>query len=121
MRSAPGDSFSPSATQPARPPVETDIYTAKWLRKQRHQPAGEDPADPLSATKTQRAAPDVPEPAPEPTPKPANDPVANPFTNPVTMNRVLEATDFPFDAVLNKANSVRLSVSPDRRFSAKRR
>jgi hypothetical protein len=126
--------FSPSATQPAPPPVEADIYKAKWLREQRHQPAGEDPADPLSATKTQPAAPDVAEPAPEPTPKPANDSpspnpnpnrnqisVANPFINPVTMNRVPEATDFPFDAVLNKANSVRLSVSPDRRFSGKRR
>jgi hypothetical protein len=126
--------FSPSAAQPAPPPVEPDIYRAKWLREQRHQPAGEDPADPLSATETQPDAPDIAEPAPEPTPEPANDSpssnpnpnrnqisVANPFINPVMMNRVPEATNFDFGAVLNKANSVRLSFSPDRRFSGKRR
>jgi hypothetical protein len=124
--------LSPSATQPAAPPVEADIYAAEWLQKEQHQPAGEDPADPLSATETQPAEPHVSEPAPELTPIAANDSpsadpdrnqisVANPFINPVSMNRVPEATNFDFNAVLNKANSVRLSFSPDRRFSGKRR
>jgi hypothetical protein len=113
--------FSPSATQPTPPPVEADIYKAEWLQKQRHQAAAEDPAEPH-----------VPVPAPEPTPVAAIDSpspdlnrnqisVANPFINPVAMNRVPEATNFPFDAVLNQANSVRHSFSPDRRFSGKRR
>ena len=29
--------FSPSGTQPAAPPVQSDIYSPKWLRKQQHQ------------------------------------------------------------------------------------
>jgi hypothetical protein len=105
-----------STTQPAAPPLEADIYAAEWLQNQQNQAAAEDPA----------------EPAPEPTPIAANDSpsqdldrnpisVANPFINPVAMNRVPEATNFDFNAVLNKANSVRHSFSPDRRFSGKRR
>src|ERR1700736_1711221 len=35
--------LSPSATQPAAPPVDPDIYTPEWLRKQHH--ASEDPGD----------------------------------------------------------------------------
>jgi hypothetical protein len=58
--------LSPSATQPAAPPVEPDIYTPEWLRKQEHQSGGEDPGDPVAATKTQPAAPHVPEPEPTP-------------------------------------------------------
>jgi hypothetical protein len=51
---------SPSGTQPAAPPVKAQIYESEWLRKQQHQPVGEQPGDP--------AAPQVthPEPAPEP-------------------------------------------------------
>ena len=88
----------------------------------------------MAATKPQPAAPHVPEPepAPEPATKPANDPsspnldrnqptVANPFINPGKLNRVPDATDYVFDAVLDQANPTRLSFSPDRRVSGRRR
>jgi hypothetical protein len=121
-------------TQPAAPPVNADIYTSAWLRKQEHQPVGEEPRDPVAATKTPPDAPQVPEPepAPEPAPTPANDTsspnldhnqpsVANPFINPVTPNWVPDATGYVFDAVLDKAGPLRLSFSPDRGFSRRRR
>ena len=126
--------LSPSATQPAAPPVEADIYESEWRRKQQHQPVGEEPTDPVAATKTQPAAPHLPEPepTPEPAPKLANDTsspnldrnqptLANPFINPEKLNRVPDATGYVFDAVLDKANSIRLSFSPDKRFSGRRR
>jgi hypothetical protein len=124
--------LSPSGTQPAAPPVEADIYASKWRRQQEHQPAGEEPTDPVAATETQPAAPHVPEPTPEPAPKPANDTsspnldrnqpsIANPFINPEKLSRVPDATDLVFDAVLDRANPIRLSFSPDRRFSGRRR
>jgi hypothetical protein len=127
--------LSPSGKQPAAPPVKADIYTAEWLRKQQ-QLAGEDQgdSDPVAATKTQPAAPDVPEPepTPEPAPKLTNDTsspnldrnqptLANPFINPEKLNRVPDATGYVFDAVLDNANSLRRSFSPDRRFSGRRR
>jgi len=121
-----------SGTQPAAPPVEPDIYESQWRRKQEHQPVGEEPTDPVAATETQPAAPHVPEPTPEPAPKPANDTsspnldrnqpsIANPFINPEKLSRVPDATDLVFDAVLDRANPIRLSFSPDRRFSGRRR
>jgi hypothetical protein len=126
--------LSPSRTQPAAPPVEADIYSSEWLRKQQHQPAAEEPGDPVAGTKTSPAAPQVPEPEParEPAPKLPNDlsplnrdrnqpSVANPFINPGKLNRVPEATDFVFDAVLDRANSLRLPFSPNGRFSGRRR
>jgi hypothetical protein len=124
--------LSPSGTQPAAPPVEPDIYASKWRREQQHQSVGEEPGDPVVATETQPAAPHVPEPTPEPAPKLANDTlfpildrnqpsVANPFVNPVRLNRVPDATDCIFDAVLDRGNSLRLSFSPDKRFSGRRR
>jgi hypothetical protein len=69
---------SPSATQPTAQPVEAQLYTSEWLRKQQLQPVGEKQGDP--------------EPAPEPVPEPANGTssphldrpqpgVANPFIN----------------------------------------
>jgi hypothetical protein len=95
---------------------------------------GEEPTDPIAATKTPPDAPQVPEPepAPEPAPTPANDTsspnldrnqptVANPFINPEKLNRVPDATGYVFDAVLDKASSLRRSFSPDRRFSGRRR
>jgi hypothetical protein len=45
----------------------------------------------------------------------------NPFINPVSLNRVPAATDYVFDAVLDKAHSLRLPVSPDKLFSGRRR
>jgi hypothetical protein len=126
--------LSPSGTQPAAPPVEPDIYASKWRRKQQHQPAGEEPTDPVAVTEVQPAASQDPEPEPnpEPAPKLANETsspnlhrnqpsLANPFINPGSPNWVPAATDFAFDAVLNKASSLRPSFSLDKRFSGRRR
>jgi hypothetical protein len=120
--------LSPSGTKPAAPPVEPDIYTAEWLRKQQHQSGGEDPGDPVAATKTQPAAPHVPEPAPKPV-NGASSPnldrnqptVANPFINPGSSNWVPAATGGIFDAVVDRGNSLRLPFSLDKRFSGRRR
>jgi hypothetical protein len=123
--------LSPSGNQPAAPPVEPDIYRAKWLRQQQHQSAGEEPADPVAVTEDQPDAPQVSEPPSERTPTPANEPspnldrkapsVANPFINPGSPNWVPDATGLVFDALLNPPKSLRLSFSPDRRFSGRRR
>jgi hypothetical protein len=128
--------LSPSATQPAAPPVKPQIYEAAWLRKQQ-QAAAEEPGDTVAATEAQPAAPQVPdlEPAPDPAPKPANhtsspnldpnfDPpqpsITNPFINPERLSWVPDATGI-FDAVLDRASSLRPSFSLDKRFSGPRR
>ncbi len=128
----------PSGTQPAAPPVNAQIYNSEWRRKQQHQPVGEEPGDPLAGTKTPPAAPQVPHPetapetAPEPAPTPATDTsspnldrnqpsLANPFINPRSPNWVPAATGYVFDAVLDRADSLRLPVSPGRGFSGRRR
>ena len=125
---------APSGTQPAAPPVKAQIYEAEWLRKQQHQSGVEDPGDPVAAPKTPPAAPQVPhpEPAPEPTPDLAaalandtsspnlnrNPPsLLNPFINSKNLSWVPEATDGLFDAILDKASSLRPSFSRDKRFS----
>jgi hypothetical protein len=66
---------SPSGTKPAAPPVEPDIYNAKWLRKQQHQAAGEEPGDVVAAAEAPPDAPQVSglEPAPNPAIKLAAD------------------------------------------------
>jgi hypothetical protein len=46
---------------------------------------------------------------------------ANPFINPEKLNRVPAATDYVFDAVLDKGNSLRLPFSPYKRLSGRRR
>jgi hypothetical protein len=48
--------LTPSAAQPAAPPVKADIYEAEWLGKQQHQPACEEPSDPIAAAEPQPAA-----------------------------------------------------------------
>ena len=120
--------LSSSATQPAAPPVEPDIYSPDWLRKQQHRPASEEPGDPVPATKTQPAAPQVlhPEPDPEPTAEPAPkstngssfpnlDPTPtgplNPFIKPQALNRVPAATGSIFDVALDTISSLRLPFS----------
>jgi hypothetical protein len=126
--------LSPSGTQPAAPPVEAQIYTPEWRRKQQHQPAGEQPGDPVAETPTSPAGPHVPKPerTPEPAPKPANGmsspnldrnqpSLLNPFINPVSPNWGPAATDLVFDAVLDKPSSLRLSFAPETGFSARRR
>jgi hypothetical protein len=123
--------LSPSGTQPAAPPVEPDIYAAKWRREQQHQPVGEEPTDLVAAAETRPAAPHVPEPTPEPAPKPPSEtsfpnlgnqpsPV-NPFINPGSPNWVPDATGHVFDAALDRGSSLRLSFSPNKRFSGPRR
>ena len=63
--------LSPSATQPAAPPVKADIYTPEWLRKQQHEPAREDPGDAVATAEAQPDAPQVPDPEPAPNPAPS--------------------------------------------------
>ena len=128
--------FSPPVTQPAAPPVE-----AEWLREQQHEPASEEQGDPVAAAEAQPVAPQPaparrgvpdPEPTAEPAPKTANGSSSsnqdrnqtsplNPFIKPEALNRVPEATGFAFDAVLDPVNPIRLSFSPNKRFSGKRR
>jgi hypothetical protein len=117
--------FSPPATQPAAPPVE-----AEWLREQQHQSGAEDPGDPVAATKTIPVAPQPPD--PKSPPKTPNSSLSsnldrnqtrplNPFIKPEALNRVPAATGLTFDAVLDRVNPIRLSFSPDGRFSGRRR
>ena len=124
--------LAPPATPHAAQPVQAQFYTAEWLRKQQH--ASEDPGDPVAAQKTQPSAPQgpVPEPTAEPAPKTANgssfpnldrnqtSPL-NPFIKPEPLNRVPAATGMTYDAVLDRANPIRLSWAPNGRFSGRRR
>ena len=125
---------SPTETQPAAPPVEAPFYKSQWLREPQHQAADEEPGDPVAATKTPPAAPQVPhpEPKPEPAAARANDTsspnldlpqpsLANPFINSKSLSWVPDATGGVFDAVLDKAGSVRWAFSLDKRFSGRRR
>jgi len=91
----------------------------------------------VSPSAAQPAAPRIPEPepTPEPAPKPANghsfsnldrnqlpvaNPFINPFINPEKLNPVPAATGGIFDAILDRGNSLRLSLSPDKRFPKSR-
>ena len=120
--------LSPSGTQPAPPPVEPQMYRSQW-RSQQSQAAVEEPGGSVAATEAQPTAPQAPDPEPPP-PLHRNlnrnfDPnkpsLANPFINPQPLNRVPAATAYVFDAVLDTAGSLRPSVSPDKRFSGRRR
>ena len=86
--------FSPSATQPATrilEPEPTPVPTSKSGKR----PVGFQHG-------------------PQPTP------VANPFINPEKLNRVPGATGGIFDAILDRGISLRLSLSPDKRFPESR-
>jgi hypothetical protein len=87
----------------------------------------------VSQSATHPAAPRTlePEPTPNPAPKPANGqsfssldrnqpPVANPFINPEKLNPVPGVPGGIFDAILDRGNSLRLSLSPDKRFPESR-
>ena len=89
--------------------------------------AGAQPAAPPAAIQVPE-----PQPTPEPAPKLANDTSfpslhrpqpgpLNPFVHPEKPNRVPAATDFVFDAVLDKTSSLRLSLSPEQGASGRRR
>jgi hypothetical protein len=120
---------SPAAVQPDIP---------DWLRKPQHHSGVEDPGDLVAAQKTQPAAPQVlnPELDPKPTANPApKSPVGslfpnldpkptsplNPFIKPEAQNRVPTATGIIFDAVLDRANPIKLSFSPNKPFLGRRR
>jgi hypothetical protein len=128
--------FSPSGMQPAVPPVEPQIYSSEWRRKQQHQAAGEEPGDAVAAAEAQPAAPQVPdpEPAPNPAPKLVNDAPPPPERNvdrnqpglpdpliPQGLNRVPLATDSGFDAVLDTTSSPRQPFSIKKGPFARRR
>jgi hypothetical protein len=83
----------------------------------------------VSPSATQPAAPRIPEPEPTPgpAPKPANGqpfpsldrnqpPVLNPFIYPAKMNPLPDLSGGIFDAILDKGNSLRLSLSANKRF-----
>ncbi len=120
--------LSPSGTQPAAPPVQPQIYRSQW-RSQQSQAAVEEPGDPVAATETQPAAPQVPDPALQPPPlhrshqnfDPNQPSLAKPFIIPQPLNQVPAATDCVFDAVLNTASSSGPSFSPNKRFSGRLR
>jgi hypothetical protein len=101
--------FSPTATQPAAPPVEPDIYKAEWLRKQQHQ-ADEEPGDTV-APETQPGAKQAPEPQPTPPLERNHSSLVNPFVIPDGRMRVPDATDLIFDAALDTTMSLRLPFS----------
>ena len=119
--------LSPSAPQPAAPPINPDIYAAKWLHKQQHQAAGEEPGDAVTAAEAQPAAPQAPdaEPAPNPVVKPANDapppPPDRDFDRnqpsladsliPQRLNRIPLSTDSGFHALLDPTSSPRQPFS----------
>ena len=114
---------SPSASQPAPPPVTAEPYSSGLLRKQQHQAAGEEPGDAVAATEAQSAAPHIPE--PEPAPKPATleappppaptfhhglDPIQPSLPGPLiphALNRVPLTEDSGFNTLLDPTNSPR--------------
>ena len=57
--------LSPPQTQPAAPPVEAQIYSAEWRRRQ-SQAAAEEPGDAVAAAEAQPDEPQAPEPEPPP-------------------------------------------------------
>jgi hypothetical protein len=141
--------LSPSATQPAAPPLKAQIYQAAWLRKQQ-QEAGEESGDPVAAAETQPGAPhaahqaahpeSAPEPAPNPAPKPATDappphsalnpdrnfdrnqpnPAAAPLI-PTALNRLPDATNSGLDVYLDTVSSSRQPFSIRKNPFARRR
>jgi hypothetical protein len=120
--------LSPSGTQPAAPPAEAQIYNSESRREQQHQPLGEEPGQPVNATKTPATAPQVLERRPElatGTSFPDLDwnqsSVVNPFVNPEKVNRAPAATSYVFDVVLDAASSLRLPFSKAKGFSGPRR
>jgi hypothetical protein len=119
-------------SQPSAPPVEAGI--PDWLRKQQHQPATEEPGDPVAAPKNQPAASQVPHPKPaaEPAPKsaiassfanldPKTTSSLNPFIKSQAQNPIPTADGLIFDAVLEPVNPISLSFSPNGLFSGRRR
>jgi hypothetical protein len=106
--------LSQSTTQPATPPVEAEIYTAEWLRKQQNQATAEEPGDTVHA-EPQPVANHVPHPEHAPRPIPPLEPTrpspANPFDVLQARMRVPDAAGGILDPVQETASSHRLPFS----------
>ncbi len=114
---------SPSRTQPAAPPVNPDIYSSGWLRKQQNQAASQEPGDAVAAAEAQPAAPQTPD--LEPAPNPATDAPSPPRERnfdrnqpsladsliPPALNRAPLSTDSGFHALLDPTSSLRQPFS----------
>ena len=116
----PGRHSSPPATQPTAPPVEAEIYTAEWLRKQQQDG---NPGDAVVPPEAKPGANQVNEPehAPQSTPPlDRNHPgPANPLTE--GRMRVPDANGSIFDAALDITMSLRLPFSLQKGRFGKRR
>jgi hypothetical protein len=116
----PGRHSSPPATQPTAPPVEAEIYTAEWLRKQQQDG---NPGDAVVPPEAKPGANQVNEPehAPQSTPPlDRNHPgPANPLTE--GRMRVPDANGSIFDAALDTTMSLRLPFSLQKGRFGKRR
>ncbi len=115
--------LSPSATQPAAPPVKPQIYQSAWLRKQK-QEAAEESGDPVADAEAQTEAPHLPDPEPAPNSDPEAANAAHPDLNPdrnlptlpdpliqPALNRVPDATNSGFDVYLDTTSSLRQPFS----------
>jgi hypothetical protein len=129
--------LSPSGIQPAAPPVQAEIYSSQWRRKQQHQAPGEEPGGAVAAAEAQPAAPQAPgqEPAPNPALNLPNDaPPPPPHRDfdrnqpgladsliPPALNRVPLSTDSGFHALLDPTSSLRQPFSIKKGPFARRR
>jgi hypothetical protein len=105
----------PSVTQPAATPLNAQIYTSEWRRKD--QPAAdEQPADPAAAAPPEPVAPSSPEP-----PLDRNADQLNPFVIPQPLNRVPDATTSFFDVALHTTSSLKLPYSAKPGYFARSR
>jgi hypothetical protein len=111
---------SPSGTQPAAPPITADIYQAEWLRKQQHQAAGEEPGDPVAVAEAQPAPPSPPDRNFDQNFESNQPSLADPLI-PQPLNRVPDATDSGFAALLDATNSLRQPFSLKRSPFGRRR
>jgi hypothetical protein len=101
---------SPPKTQPTAPPVQAEIYTAEWLRKQQQD---EEAGNTVAPREAQPAAHQVPHPEHAPQPTPPLDRNHPSPTNPLIEGRmrVPDATGGAYDAVPDTTSSHRLPFS----------
>jgi hypothetical protein len=104
-----------SVTQPVATPLNAQIDTSEWRRKD--QPAAdEQPADPAAAAPPEPVAPSSPEP-----PLARNADQLNPFVIPQPLNRVPDATTSFFDVALDTTSSLKLPYSAKPGYFARSR
>jgi hypothetical protein len=105
----------PSVTQPVATPLNAQIDTSEWRRKD--QPAAdEQSADPAAAAPPEPVAPRSPEP-----PLARNADQLNPFVIPQPLNRVPDATTSFFDVALDTTSSLKLPYSAKPSYFARSR